>query len=135
MLVFYKMDDGGEWCRGTVETVKRSGATTVHFTDYGHRGQVGVGQVKSLGHKERMMPVQVIEVLFSLPDTNAELKAVRHDLSQAEKMMMRVESITPLGYPRELEEVQVSVWRIVEGEVEGRYLLSRIHSFFFYKNQ
>ena len=36
VLVFYKMDDGGEWCRGTVETVKRSGATTVHFTDYGH---------------------------------------------------------------------------------------------------
>ena len=72
------------------------------------------------------MPVQVIEVLFSLPDTNAELKAVRHDLSQDENMMMRVESITPLGYPRELEEIQVSVWRIVEGEDEGRYLLSRI---------
>ena len=126
VLVFYKMEDGGEWCRGTVETVKKGGVSTIHFTDYGHRGQATIGQIKSLGYRERMMPVQIIEVLFSMPRTNSELEAVRHDLSQAETMMMRVESITPLGHPRELEEVLVSVWRVVEGEEDERYLLSRI---------
>ena len=55
--------------------------------------------MKSLGYKERMMPVQVIEVLFSLPDINTELEAIRHDLSQAEKMMMWVEKITPGLHP------------------------------------
>ena len=126
VLVFYKMEDGGEWSRGTVETVKKRGGATVHYTDYGHRGQADVGKMKSLGYKERMMPVQIREVLFSLPDTNTELEAVRLDLQQSGKMIMRVESITPVGYPSELEEILVSVWRVVEGEGEGQYLLSRI---------
>ena len=118
--MFYKMEDGGEWSRGTVETVKKRGGATVHYTDYGHRGQADVGKMKSLGYKERMMPVQIREVLFCLPHTNTELEAVRLELSQREEKIMRVESITPLGHPRELEEILVSVWRVVEGEGEGR---------------
>jgi len=121
-----QMEDGGEWCRGTVETVNKGGVPSIHFTDYGHRGQATVGQIKSLGYRERMMSVQVIEVLISMPRTNAELETVRHELGQAGKVMMRVETITPLGHPGELEEILVSVWRVVEGGEEGRYLLRRI---------
>ena len=128
VLVFYRLSGEGqcgEWCRGTVETIQRGGRVTVHYTDYGHRGQLQVGQLRIMRYKERMMPVQLREVKFLLPDSNQELEAVRLDLGQEEKMMMRVEGITQLGYPMELEEILVSVWRAVDGE-EGNFLLSKI---------
>ena len=129
VLVFYEFSgegEGGEWCRGTVETIQMGGRVTIHYTDYGHRGQVKVGQLRSMRYKERMMPVQLREVKFLLPDSNQELGAIRLDLRQEEKMMMRVESIIPFGHPMELEEILVSVWRAVDGEEEGSFLLSKI---------
>ena len=65
------------------------------FVNMGPSGKVAA---LSLGCKERMMHVQVREVLFSLPDTSTELEAVRLALRQSEKMFMSVESITPLGH-------------------------------------
>ena len=47
-------------------------------------------------------------------------------MRQEEKKLMRVEQITPRGHPMELEEIMVSVWRVVEEEGEERFLLSRI---------
>ena len=126
VFVFYSSEEGGEWCRGTVETIKKKGRGTVHYTDYGHRGHVGITKLKSMGFNERMILVQVREVKFQLPDSNQELEAIRLDLTQGEMMMMRVEQITPLGYPSELEEILVSVWRVVEGDEEGRYLVDKI---------
>jgi hypothetical protein len=129
VLVFYEFLDEGEgeeWCRGTVETIKRGGRVTIHYTDYGHRGLVEVGQLRSMRYKDRMMPVQLREVKFLLPDSNQELGAIRLDLRQEEKMMMRVENITPMGHPSELEEILISVWRAVDGEEEGSFLMSKI---------
>ena len=40
--------------------------------------------------------------------------------------MMKVEHITPLGYPFEVEEILVCVRRAVEGNEEGSYLLDKI---------
>ena len=73
-----------------------------------------------------MATLQLREVKFLLPDSNQELGAIRLDLRQDEKMMMRVEVITPLGHPMELEEILVSVWRAVDGEEEDSFLLSKI---------
>ena len=130
VLVFYEFTgeggEGGEWCRGTVETLQRKRRATVHYTDYGHRGQVEVGKMMSMEYKERMLPVQVREVMFRMPDSNVELAAIRLDLRQEERKVMRVEQITPLGHPMELEEILVSVWRVVEGEQEGIFMLSKI---------
>merc|ERR1719318_999232 len=62
VLVFYKFEaQCGQWCRGVVETIQKGGRVTVHFTDYGHRGQVQVKQLRSMEDKERMMPVQLRE--------------------------------------------------------------------------
>jgi len=127
VLVFYKFEaQCGQWCRGVVETIQKGGRVTVHFTDYGHRGQVEVKHLRSMKDKERMMPVQLREVKFLLPDSNQELNAVRLDLCQEEKMMMKVVGITTLGHPMELEEILVSVWRFLEGEEEGSFLLNKI---------
>ena len=127
VLVFYEFTgEGGEWCRGTVETLQRNRRATVPYPDYGHRGQVEVRKMRSMGYEERMMPVQVREVMFRMPESNVELAAIRLDLRQEEKKLMRVEQITPRGHPMELEEIMVSVWRVVEEEGEERFLLSRI---------
>ena len=127
VFVFYSSEEGGEWCRGTVETIDKNGKRcTVHYADYGRRGHVGIRKLRSMGFNERMMLVQVMEVKFLLPDSNRELEAIRLELSQGEKIMMRVEQITPLGYPSELEEILVSVWRVVEGDEEGRYPVDKI---------
>ena len=58
-----------------VETMQGEGRDNVHFTDYGHRGQVGATQMRILGFKERMMLVQGGEVKFQLPNSNQELEA------------------------------------------------------------
>ena len=77
VLVYYET---GEWCRGTVETIQRGGQeVTVHYTDYGHRGKVEVGHLRSMNFQERMLPVQVREVVFTMPDNNRELEAIRQD--------------------------------------------------------
>ena len=84
---------------------------------------VEVRKIRSMGYEERMMPVQVREVIFRMPESNVELAAIRLDLRQEEKKLMRVEQITPRGHPMELEEIMVSV---VAGAVCIKYdLISR----------
>ena len=123
VLVTYPLEEEEEWCRGTVETVRRGGRVTVHYTDYGHRSEkVKVKDLRSMDYKERMMPVQAREVLFRMPHSDKELETVRSDLCQEgadlklEMLLMRVDQITPLGHPRELEEIIVSVWKALAGD-------------------
>merc|ERR1719186_1892307 len=115
VLAYHKFHEfAGEWCRGTVETIQEGGQVTIHYTDYGHRGIAEVGHLRSLSYQERMMPVQVREVMFHMPDSNRELQAVRLDLREEELMLMRVEKIVPMGCPMEMEQIMVSVWRAVD---------------------
>ena len=123
VLVYY---ESGEWCRGTVETIQRGGQVTVHFTDYGHRGKVEVGHLRSMNFQERMLPVQVREVVFNMPDSNSELGAIRQDLVVEEKILMRVDEIIPMGHPMEMEKIMVSLWRAVEGERDSSFQVSKI---------
>ena len=123
VLVYYET---GEWCRGTVETIQRGGQVTVHYTDYGHRGKVEVGHLRSMNFQERMLPVQVREVVFNMPDSNSELGAIRQDLVVEEKILMRVDEIIPMGHPMEMEKIMVSLWRAVEGERDSSFLVSKV---------
>ena len=63
-----------------MKTIQRGWRVDIHYTDYGHRGQVEVGQLRSMRYKERMMLVQFMEVKFLLPDSNQVLGAIRLDL-------------------------------------------------------
>jgi hypothetical protein len=133
VLTYYPLEEGGEWRRATVETVQSKQMVTVHYTDYGHRGQVEVRNLRSMSYQERMKPVQLREVVFKMPGSNSELEVVRKFLGQEEvnlmeeRLLMRVEQITPMGHPSELEEMMVSVWRaVVVGETSLSFLLSRI---------
>ena len=99
---------------------------TVHYTDYGHRGKVEVGHLRSMNFQERMLPVQVREVVFNMPDNNRELGAIRQDLIVEEKILMRVDEIIPMGHPMEMEKIMVSMWRAVEGEKDSSFLVSKI---------
>ena len=129
VLVYHKFSEeevGGEWCRCTVETIQCGGQVTVHYTDYGHRGKVEVGHLRSMSYQERMMPVQVREVMFHMPDSNRELLAVRLDLREEDMKLMRVDKIVPMGHPMEMEKIMVSLWRAVEGERDSSFQVSKI---------
>ena len=134
MLVYYQLEEGGEWCRGTVETIQDRDMVTVHYTDYGHRGQVKVGHLRSMNYQEKMMPVQLREVAFLMPNNNRVLGAIRLDLGKEEmnlrkeRRLMRVEKIIPKRNHREMEEIRVSVWKAVDVETERSlsFQLSRI---------
>ena len=129
VLVYYQFpgeEVGGEWCRGTVETIQRGGEVTVHYTDYGHRSKVEVGHLRSMSYQERMMPVEVKEVMFNMPDSNKELGAVRLELGEKDMMLMRVDKIIPLGHPMEAEKIMVSMWRAVDGEMNSSFLIRKI---------
>ena len=43
LLVYYVLEEGGEWCRGKVDASVSKELVTVYFTDYGHRGRWIVG--------------------------------------------------------------------------------------------
>ena len=127
VLAYHKFHEfAGEWCRGTVETIQEGGQVTIHYTDYGHRGIAEVGHLRSLSYQERMMPVQVREVMFHMPDSNRELQAVRLDLREEELMLMRVEKIVPMGHPMEMEQIMVSVWRAVDVGMKSNFMLNKI---------
>eukprot|EP00092_Neocalanus_flemingeri_P033002 GFUD01035893.1.p1 GENE.GFUD01035893.1~~GFUD01035893.1.p1 ORF type:complete len:931 (+),score=248.18 GFUD01035893.1:289-3081(+) len=132
VLVYYKFEEeGGEWCRGTVETIQSKELVTVFYTDYGHRGLVEMGHLRSMGYEERMMPVELREVVFLMPNSNGELKAVRSELGQERnlkegRLLMRVDKISPKKHQREVAEIQVSVWSAVDGGSDVGFRLSRI---------
>ena len=129
VLVYHKFSEdgvGGEWCRCTVETIQCGGQVTVHYTDYGHRGKVEVGHLRSMSYQERMMPVQVREVMFHMPDNNDELCAIRLDLGEEDLQLMRIDQIVPMGHPMEMEKIMVSVWRAVDGGMNSNFLLRKI---------
>ena len=132
MLVYYQLEEGGEWCRGTVETIQDRDMVTVHYTDYGHRGQVKVGHLRSMNYQEKMMPVQLREVAFLMPNNDRELGAIRLDLGKEEmnlrkeRRLMRVEKIIPKGNHREIEEIVVSVWKALDVDRSLSFQLSRI---------
>ena len=129
VLVYHKFSEeeaGGEWCRCTVETIQWGGQVTVHYTDYGHRGKVEVGHLRSMSYQERMMPVQLREVMIHMPDSNMELHAVRVDLGEEDMKLMRIDQIVPMGHPMEMEKIMVSVWRAVDVGMNSNYLLRKI---------
>eukprot|EP00092_Neocalanus_flemingeri_P097061 GFUD01123640.1.p1 GENE.GFUD01123640.1~~GFUD01123640.1.p1 ORF type:complete len:381 (-),score=108.82 GFUD01123640.1:60-1055(-) len=132
VLVYFKfVEEGGEWCRGTVDAIQSKELVTVHYTDYGHRGHVEVGRLRSMGNQERMMPVELREMVFFMPKSNRELEAVRLDLGQEsnlkeEKLFVRVDKISPKEHRREMEEIQVSIWRTVDGGSNLGFKLSRM---------
>ena len=76
VLVFFEFlgdGEGGEWSRGTVESVlEEEKVVTVHYTDYGYRGLVKADVIKSMSFQERRMPVQVRHVQFKLPGNNKD---------------------------------------------------------------
>ena len=127
VLVFFKFlgyGEGGEWSRGTVESVlEEEKLVAVHFTDYGYRGLVKAEGVRSMSCQERRMPVQVRDVLFKLPSNNKELRAIRNDLDDS-GLLMRVDQIMPIGHPEELEQIIVSIWKVVD--VGGNISLTKV---------
>ena len=127
VLVYYVLEEGGEWCRGKVEALVSKKLVTVYYTDYGHRGEVNCRHLRSLSYQDRMKPVQLREVVLRMPDSDNEVEEVRkilEDVNQnGEKLMMRIEKIMPMD---SLEEIMVSVWRDVVGNTSLSSQLQKI---------
>ena len=121
VLVYYALEEGGEWCRGIVKESDGKDTVSVYFTDYGHSGQVEVKHLRSMSYQTRMKPMQLRKVLFNTSDSDQEgkLEIIRDVLCREninpteERLMMRVENITHSKNSVEFEEIFVSVWRAI----------------------
>jgi len=109
VLVMYEYTDGGgEWCRGVIESEHSVDVYTVILTDYGQRIFVKIDKILKLDHAEKLMPVQLFNVRFTMPTSNEELSSIRSALAD-DFVLMRVEKICECTL--NTEEIFVSIWK------------------------